>query len=145
VTSRGKLGAMMISRRPFGVLASLTVAASFLAPAHAIELNGVWASDPALCDKVFTKNGKKVTFAPLSDLYGSGFIIEGNRLRGKVARCTIKSRKEDGDTVLLAATCSTTIAAQDLEFTLKTVDANTISRVYPGTTAMQVNFHRCPP
>jgi hypothetical protein len=131
-------------RRSLGAAALLAVALSFVGPAHAIELNGLWSSDPALCDKIFIKKGKQIAFSPLSDLYGSGFIIDGNRIRGKIARCTIKSRRQDGDTVLLAATCSTTIAAQEMEFSLKTVDDNTVSRLFPGSSAMQVNFHRCP-
>jgi hypothetical protein len=135
----------MISRP---VVWALTLPAGVLccaAPAQAIELNVHWSSDPALCDKIFIKKGKQVAFSPLSDLYGSGFIIDGNRIRGKIARCTIKSRKQDGDTLLLAATCSTTIAAQELEFSLKTIDDNTVARLFPGSSAMQVNFHRCPP
>ena len=135
----------MFSRRLLGVPAVLAGFLFFGPPAHAIDLNGVWTSDPALCDKMFIKKGKQVVFAPLSDLYGSGFIIDGNRIRGKVARCTIKSTKQDGDTVLLSATCSTIIAPQDLEFSLKTVDDNTVTRLIPGASAMRVNFHRCPP
>ena len=135
MTSRPWLWAVIL---PAGVL-------WFAAQVEAIELNGVWSSDPALCDKIFVKKGKQVAFSPLSDLYGSGFIIDGNRIRGKIARCTIKSRKQDGDTLHLAATCSTTIEAQELEFSLKTVDDNSVSRLFPGSSAMQVNFHRCPP
>ena len=134
----------MISRALLPALALVAGVAS-VAPAHAIDLNGTWASDPELCNKIFIKKGKQTSFTPLSDLYGSGFIIDGNRIRGKVARCTIKSRKQDGDTTLLSATCSTIIAAQDLEFSLKAVDDNTVSRTYPGSTAMRVDFHRCPP
>ena len=135
----------MFSRGSLGASLLLTAILSLVVPAHAVELNGMWASDPALCDKIFTRKGKQTTFAPLSDLYGSGFIIDGNRIRGKVARCTIKSRKQDGDTLLLAATCSTTIAAEELQFSLKTVDDNPVSRLYPGSAAMRVDFHRCPP
>jgi hypothetical protein len=123
----------------------LIVGALLVFEARALDLNGMWSSDPALCDKIFIKKGKQAALSPMSDLYGSGFIIDGNRIRGKIARCTIKSRKQDGDTVLLAATCSTTIAAQDLEFSLKTIDDNTVARLFPGSSAMQVNFHRCPP
>jgi len=135
----------MFSRRSLGIPAVLAGLLSFVTSALAIDLNGSWSSDPALCDKLFTKKGKQVVFAPLSDLYGSGFIIDGSRIRGKVARCTIKSRKEDGDTLLLSATCSTIIAPQDLEFSLKTVDDNTVARQIPGSSAMRVNYHRCPP
>jgi hypothetical protein len=116
----------------------------FAAQAQAIELNGLWSSDPALCDKIFTKKGKQVVFSPLSDLYGSGFIIDGNRIRGKVARCTIKSRKQDGETIILSATCSTIIAAQELEFSLKPLGDDSVARLFPGSSAMRVDFHRCP-
>jgi hypothetical protein len=134
----------MFLRWSLGAPALLAAALSLIASAHAIDLNGLWSSDPALCDKIFIKKGKQVAFSPLSDLYGSGFILDGNRIRGKIARCTIKSRKQDGDTLLLAAACSTTIAPQEMEFSLKTVDDNTVSRQFPGSSAMQVNFHRCP-
>lgn len=135
----------MFSRRSLGLPIVLAGFLSLAAPSHAIDLNGNWSSDPDLCDKIFIKKGKQVVFSPLSDLYGSGFIIDGSRIRGKVARCTIKSRKQDGDTLLLAATCSTSIAAEEMAFSLKTVDDNTVSRLFPGSSAMQVNFHRCLP
>lgn len=135
----------MFSCRLLGIPPLLAGLLSFVTPAQAIDLNGMWSSDPALCDKIFVKKGKQVVFSQLSDLYGSGFIIDGNRIRGKVARCMIKSRKEDGDTLLLSATCSTIIAPQDLELSLKTVDDNTVARMIPGSSAMRVDFHRCPP
>jgi hypothetical protein len=126
--------------------AALAIGPGFLvAPARAVELNGAWASDPSLCGKIFVKNGSQVGFGPLSDLYGSGFVIEGNRIRGKIASCIIKSRKEDGATVHLTASCSTNVAVEEMEFSLKIIDDNTLGRIYPGMSAMQVNFHRCSP
>jgi hypothetical protein len=32
-----------------------------------------------------------------------------------------------------------------MEFSLKVIDDNIVGRVYPGVSAMQVDFHRCPP
>jgi hypothetical protein len=32
-----------------------------------------------------------------------------------------------------------------MEFSLKIIDDNTLGRLYPGTTAMQVDYHRCAP
>ena len=56
----------------------------FLQPveAQAFELSGAWASQPDLCKLVFTKKTNQVVFAELSDLYGSGFIVDGSRIRG---------------------------------------------------------------
>ena len=73
------------------------------------------------------QDGKEGSFVPMSDLYGSGFIIEGNRIRGKAASCTIKSRKEDGSTVRLSASCSTNVAVEVMEFNLKIIDDDTVS------------------
>ena len=64
--------------------------------ANAIELSGAWATEADLCSRVFSKKGNGFVFAELSDLFGSGFIIEGNRITGKSARCTITSKKQDG-------------------------------------------------
>jgi len=115
----------------------------FAAPAAAFELTGIWATDAAICGKVFTKKGTEVEFAELSDLYGSGFIIEGNRIRGKIARCNIASKKEEGSTIRLTAACSTSVAVENVEFEIKVLDDNTLSRIFPGTSGMEVAYHRC--
>src|SRR4051812_8306874 len=60
---------------------------------HAFELTGAWASQTDLCTLVFMKKGHQVVFTPLSDLFGSGFIVDGSRIRGRATRCTIKSKK----------------------------------------------------
>jgi len=57
----------------------------------------------SLCDQIFTRKSNQVEFAELSDLYGSGFIIDGNQIRGKAAKCTITSRKENGADMTLSA------------------------------------------
>lgn len=135
----------MVFRALLGAPGVLAAVLSLVGSAHAFDFNGMWASDPELCGKIFIKKGKQVAFAPLSDFYGSGFIIEGDRVRGKIARCKIKSRKEDGDTTHFSATCATTIAPQDLEFSLKAVNDDTVARLHAEQPAMRVDFHRCPP
>jgi hypothetical protein len=84
------------------VIASVGFSA-VVSSAHSTDLTGVWASDPAVCDKVFVKQRNRTSFAKTADLYGSGFIIDGNRITGKIVRCTIKSSKEDGFLVHLIA------------------------------------------
>jgi hypothetical protein len=111
--------------------------------AHAIELTGAWASQADLCKLVFTKKGNGIVFAELSDLYGSGFIIEGNRIRGKAARCTITSRKQDGDALELAASCATSIMNQSVRFSLKIIDDNNLSRLFPEIPGMTLKYTRC--
>jgi len=113
------------------------------ASAQAIDLTGAWASQADLCKLVFTKKGNGVVFAELSDLYGSGFIIEGSRIRGKAARCTITSRKQDGDNLELGAACASTIMNQNVRFSLKIIDDNNLDRLFPDIPGMTLKYTRC--
>ena len=60
--------------------------------------------------------GKRVTLTSLSDLYGGGFIIDGDRVRGKIVRCRIDSKKEDGSTIHLNVACTTEVATEKIAF-----------------------------
>jgi hypothetical protein len=113
------------------------------ARANAIELTGAWATEADLCSRVFSKKGNGVVFAELSDLYGSGFIVEGNRIRGKSAKCTITSRKQDGDNLELGASCATSIMNQSVRFNLKVIDDNNLTRLFPDIQGMTLKYTRC--
>jgi hypothetical protein len=135
--------AMSSFRRYLAGALLLTMAVLFSDSAWAFELTGVWATDPTICDKVFTKRGKQIVFAELSDLYGSGYIIEGNRLLGKVARCAVKSKTENGSTIHLMARCSTGVAAENFGFEITVLDDNSFSRLFSGKSEMEATFYRC--
>ena len=114
-----------------------------LDPARAMDLTGAWASQGDLCKLVFTKKNNAVAFAELSDLYGSGFVIDGDRITGKTVKCTITSRKQNGDNLDLNASCATSIMTQDVSFILRVIDDNNIARVLPEIENMQVKYTRC--
>ena len=111
--------------------------------ARAIDLTGAWASHEDLCNQVFTKKDNRVEYAEYSELFGSGFIIDGDRIRGKGGTCTIKSRKQEGDNLEISAACASTIMTQDLRFSLKIIDDNNISRSFPEISGMSLNYTRC--
>ncbi len=113
------------------------------APASAIDLTGAWATDSSQCTKVFKKKGKQLGFSDLSELYGSGFVIEDKKIRGRSARCTIKSRNEEGETLHLLAACASDIMLSTVQFSLKVLDDNRISRIFPGMPGMEVTYYRC--
>ena len=94
-------------------MAALSILAS---PAHALDLNGAWATDAAACEKLFVKKGKSFAFRPELEVPGGGFIVDGNTIRGKTANCTIKARKETGQIIHLLASCSTDIMLSDVQF-----------------------------
>jgi hypothetical protein len=113
--------------------------------AVAAELIGAWAPAADNCDKVFVRKGrtKQIDFAEFSGVHGGGFIIEADRLRGKFAKCKIKTRKEDRESLNLIAGCATDIMLSDVQFTLKVLDDDNIARVFPGIEGMEVKYHRC--
>jgi hypothetical protein len=114
-----------------------------LAEARAIELTGAWAGHADLCSQVFTTKDGRVVYAEFSELFGSGFIIDGDRIRGRAGTCTIKSRKQEGDNLELSAACASSIMTQDVRFSLKIIDDNTISRSFPEIAGMSLNYTRC--
>jgi len=136
---------MLHARRLLGTAVMLFGLGTLLpVQADAIELTGAWATEANLCNRVFTKRGNGVVFAELSDLFGSGFIIEGNRIRGKAARCLITSRKQDGDSLELGASCSSTIMNQkSIQLDLKVIDDNTLNRSFPDIPGMTLKYSRC--
>ena len=130
--------------RPAGV-AGLLLACVLLAPqaAGAFELSGAWANQPDLCNQVFVKKGDQVIFTELSDLYGSGFVVNGKRIVGKAANCTIESTRQSGDSLEVSAACATSIMTQNLKFNLTVIDDNTIDRKFDEVPGMTVKYSRC--
>ena len=128
-------------------LAALLVAGCIALPGPggaAFDLNGAWASDADNCAKVFVRKGAQVTFTDMSDVYGGGFIIEGDQITGKFATCRIKAKKDDGQTINLVAACASDIMLSSVQFSLKEVDANTVIRLFPGMDGMEIRYARCP-
>ena len=122
------------------------MAASLALPgsAFAFDLDGAWASDAENCAKVFVRKGAQVAFTEMSDVYGGGFIIDGDHITGKFARCRIKARKNEGADINLLAACASDIMLQNVQFSLREVDANSVMRLFPGISGMEIKYARCP-
>ena len=112
--------------------------------AQAIDLTGVWASDAAVCDKIFITKGNKTSFRQNSDLHGSGFIIEGHRIRGRTATCNVMKTKIDAAVVHMLASCATDVMLSTQQLTLRVENENEVTRLFPGLEDLQIKFHRCP-
>src|SRR5258708_24039355 len=87
---------------------------ALLNPVQAIDLNGPCATDASACNKVFVKKGGAISFQPDSDQYGGGFIMEGNKVRGQMQTCTIRSRREDGNVIHMPAACAAAIMTSNI-------------------------------
>ena len=135
---------MTISRLPLVIFAVIIGWMFGSLASHAADLTGAWASDAEACGKILVKSNGKIAIANDADLYGSGFIIEQNRIRGKIATCNIIARKEDGPITHLVAKCATDIAFENVQFSLKIENENKITRLYPGIPELSVQYFRCP-
>ena len=135
----------MSSRHRLPAITALLFGLGALLPGQtrAFELTGAWATEADLCKLVFAKKGNQVVFAELSDLYGSGFIVDGSRIKGKAAQCTIKSKKQDGESLELYAACATSIMTSSVKFDLKVIDDNTLGRLIPEVPGMTLKYTRC--
>ena len=136
----------MTALRNLMLAAAITAGSGLLSPreVNALELDGAWATSSDQCTKVFVRQGGKLGFAEMSDVYGGGFIVDGNEIVGKFARCRIKARKDNGANVNLIAACASDIMLSTVQFSLKELDANSLVRLFPGIDEMEIRYHRCP-
>jgi hypothetical protein len=112
--------------------------------ASAFDLTGAWAGDAENCAKVFGRKGGQIIFTENSDVYGSGFIVDGDQIVGKYARCRIKARKVDGQNINLIAACASDIMLSSVQLSAKEIDADTLLRLFPGMEGMEIKYYRCP-
>jgi hypothetical protein len=111
--------------------------------AHAFDLSGAWAGDTSICQKIFVKKKSGISITRNSDVYGSGFIVEGNKIRGKMATCNITSRKEEAGILNIIAVCSTDIALSTTQFQLKIDGDDKVTRLFPGMPDLTFAYVRC--
>jgi hypothetical protein len=124
----------------FGLSAGLLFQAESV---RAAGIDGAWATNTSVCSKVFAKRGDRIAVTKDADLYGSGFVIDGKHIRGKVLTCAIKTRKQDGNIVHIIAICSNDVALQNYQFTVKLDEENKITRTYPGLPELDTPYYRC--
>jgi hypothetical protein len=111
---------------------------------YAFELSGAWATNASACKKVFGISSSGAPFLKGdSDLFGGGFIIRGNEIVGKIAKCSILKKRQDKDVVYLMAACSTDVALANVQFAFKINGDNKITRVYPGMDDLNIDYVRC--
>jgi hypothetical protein len=127
------------------LVTALTVLLGIGVAAEARDLRGAWVTDKSTCKKVFTGEGPKLRIAKDADVYGSGFIYESDRLRGKNASCVIKTVKQDDDVLHLVTLCTNDVTFGTVQFSLRIHDDNQITRFFPGVSELDTKYYRCSP
>jgi hypothetical protein len=136
-----------VGRRLNMVVGSLAFVCAWAAPfsaVHAVDLTGAWVTDTAACGKIFVKKGGTTSFVRNSDMYGSGFIIDGRRIRGRAANCTVSKTMEDKGVTHMLASCATDVMLSNVQLSVKILDDNKIVRFFPGMEGMELPYYRCP-
>lgn len=112
-------------------------------PAEGADFTGAWTTDASACDKVFVKSGSRISFAKDSELIGGGLIFQGKEVQGTGSTCRIKTRKEDGEVTHMILACATTIMHSDVQFSVRSVNANEMFRMFPNLPGMETKYFRC--
>ena len=134
----------LVTMTSLRILAALLIAGlAFVGRADAGDIEGAWATNDENCGKVFENKNGQTVLSQDSDIYGGGFVIDGDRITGKMARCTIKSRKTVGDTMHLLAACATDIMFSSVQFSLRLPEDGRLVRIFPGMDDIQINYRRC--
>jgi hypothetical protein len=127
-------------------LTAMMLSGAYLAPfaqARAVDLTGAWATSADECNNVFVQKGKAIEFAPMSEMHGGGFFVEQNQIVGRTAKCSIKAKKDDGQTVNIVASCATDIMLSSVQFELNVISQDKIKRLFPGMEDMEIFYYRC--
>jgi hypothetical protein len=76
-----------------------------LEQAGAIDLTGAWAISADECKNVFVRKGKanQITFAPMSEVHGGGFIVEPDRHRALQPPVRAERGQSGQDPVVVSA------------------------------------------
>jgi hypothetical protein len=111
--------------------------------AHAANMDGAWVNDKSACNTVFVKKNGVTAISEQSEAHGSGFIIDGGHIKGKMVDCAIKTQREDGPVVHLIAACATDVALSDVQFSVRLDGEDKLTRVFPGLPEMQISYFRC--
>jgi hypothetical protein len=128
---------MLQSRSWVGILVAYAWFATG-AGAQTTDMNGAWAQSADACAKVFVKSGNRISFARNAHRHGVAFILEDDRIRGRVATCRVAWRKDDPKQ--FDAKCTANVF-DAVNFTLRVIDDNTIGRIRQG--AEPQTFVRC--
>ncbi|MEJ0074539.1 MAG: hypothetical protein WDO17_03680 [Alphaproteobacteria bacterium] len=123
----------------------LAVASALLMPAvaYAEDINGLWATDGSKCSQIFTKAGATYAFAQNSDIYGSGFIIDGRKVVTQMAKCDIKTSKQDGPVTHLILACATDVMLSSVQASFKMAGNDRMVRIFSGFSDMEIPYERC--
>ncbi len=116
------------------------------APAHAAslsEIQGAWVINSAECSAVFTKRNGRFAFRPGQRNADTSFIINGNRIQGARATCTLGSERRTSDGFRAVLNCASRIMVGALPVTFRVPNPDMIVKFDPDFPEIETTFTRC--
>jgi hypothetical protein len=131
--------------RPVCVGAFLLCVHQMISPAAAFEpaLAGAWAQDRAECEALFSHSGKTISFKTPINAFDQAFIISGRQIRTPKASCRIRRVKKSGDRRILALTCATSVAVDEVPAILAPLPDGTLRRYVNDADKKGSKYERC--
>ena len=134
---------MKVNKLAAGAILQCIVQIGLCVSAHAFQLDGAWTADKSVCPKIFAKDGASIAFAPNSELWGKGFVVDRNSIKGQRTSCVIKHRKEEGAQLYIVVQCSDDIMLDQVQLHLRITGDNSITRYIPAIEGLESTYVRC--
>jgi len=103
-----------------------TIFVLFSSNSGAFEFDGAWVTDAAKCAKVFVKKSNRISMTKHAELFGGGFIVEGDRIRGPA--------------ILF---CMSLMILSPMQLDIKIEDTNNIVRFFSNFSEIAIPYTRC--
>jgi hypothetical protein len=107
------------------------------------EIQGAWIINSAECSDAFTKRNGRFAFKPNQRNADTSFIINGKRIQGARATCTLGSERQTSDGFRAVLDCSTRMMVGALPISFRVPNANTIVKFDPDFPELETTYTRC--
>lgn len=131
----------------FGTRLALTVGvalASMAAVANELDgLQGAWVMAGTDCTDTFVKKGSGWDFKDRTSSLNTGLLIEGKKITGAGATCTIARIRQKSDHLVASMGCADAIMFNEVSVSFKIIDADNFQRFDPEFPESAIGYQRC--
>jgi hypothetical protein len=106
-------------------------------------LQGAWTLGGVDCGDTFVKNGSTWQFKDRNSSLNTGLIIEGKKMLGPGATCTIGRVADKGDHLVVSLGCEDAIMFNTVSVSIKIVDDTHFERFDPDFPESFGTYSKC--
>lgn len=133
--------------KKLGTKLALTVGvaiASVAAVAGELDnLQGAWVMSGMDCTDTFVKAGNGWNFKDRTSSLNTGLLIEGKKITGAGATCTIARIRQKSDHLVASMGCADAIMFNEVSVSFKIIDSDHFQRFDPEFPESAIDYQRC--